>query len=151
MDMVNLIEHLNADGVIDLARTVLFSRSIGCMFLTYLSAIYKLKACVMYYPFTSVKGVVKSKFGAFVALGVQENDFQEPIHYIKQNLNPTLIVHGEQDELIDTSHAYSLMENSGSQCEVKIIQDMGHEIDLRFEHLIIPLNRFFIDHIYPEG
>lgn len=81
--MVNLIEHLLAERVVDLGRTVLFSRSIGCMFLTYLSAIYKIKACVMYYPFTSVKAVVKSKFGSFAAFGIQENDFQEPIHHIK--------------------------------------------------------------------
>ena len=120
------------------------------MFVTYLSALYKLKACIMYYPFTSVKGVVKSKFGSIVAFGVQENNFQEPIHYMKQNLNPTLRVHGEEDELIDKSHAFSLQSTSDSKCEVIILHDMGHEIDLRFEHLIIPLNRFFIDYIYPE-
>ena len=75
MDMVNLIQHLLAEKVIELSSTVLFSRSIGCMFLTYLSAIYKFKACIMYYPFSSVKGVVRSKFGSIAAFGIQENDF----------------------------------------------------------------------------
>lgn len=67
MDMLNLMEHLLAERIISPKRTVFFSRSIGCLCATYLSAIYKVRAMILYYPFYSIKGVVKSKVGSFLA------------------------------------------------------------------------------------
>ena len=146
--MINLMEHLIEKKIINLEKTVFFSRSIGCICSTYLSAIYKVRAMILYYPFYSIKGVVKSKLGALIASTIQENEEEEPIHFIQQNLNPTLIVQGEMDDLIDCSHAYKLQEKSKSYCQVKLIEDMGHEIESRIDHVVYPLRRFFKDYIY---
>jgi hypothetical protein len=67
MDMLNLVEHLISENLITLKSTVFMSRSIGCLCSTYLSAIYKARAMILYYPFYSIKGVVKSKIGSFFA------------------------------------------------------------------------------------
>lgn len=81
-DMINFIEHLVHQKVIDLKKTVFMSRSIGCLCSTYLSAIYKVRAMILYYPFYSIKGIIKSKVGGFLAGTIQENEDEEPLYFI---------------------------------------------------------------------
>jgi uncharacterized protein len=73
-DMDNLILYLSLNRIIFLPKTYIIGRSIGSLFATRLSMHYKFAFLTLVAPFYSVKHIVQSKLGKFLASMVEEKD-----------------------------------------------------------------------------
>lgn len=67
----------------------------------------------------------------FERIGDEYLDFS-PFHLVKENLPPTLILHGEDDELLscDRMREYcQLMSGKGNACSLKCYKGVGHRLN----------------------
>lgn len=148
-DMEYFIDYLLRTKRTKLSRIILMGRSLGGLFALNLSSKFKVKALVLVSTFYSVKEIVKGKFGNFFS-SLFKNDQNEPFELIRNNLNKTLIIHGNKDDMVKVENAEMLFGECKSECHLEIIEDMGHEIHSVFHDLIYPLVKFF-ESLFKEG
>ena len=67
---------------------------------------------------------------------------EEPFQNIQKNLNPTLIIHGKKDKLVDYKQAQMLRETCKSDCKIIYFENMGHEIGYLASHITGPMQVF---------
>ena len=105
-DMRELVERLNSRGEVNMHTTVVFGRSIGSYFASYLSHCFELHSCIIFCGFWSVDKIVENKTIKLIGHMVKQRcDNSEYLRSVKCKV---LILHGmkvrcaQQDDL--TSH-----------------------------------------------
>ncbi|CDW83543.1 UNKNOWN [Stylonychia lemnae] len=122
---------------------ILFGRSMGSGPACQLSSVSKPAALILLSPYTSLKDAVKSLLGTIPSMIVRER-FKN-IEVIKKVSCPTLIVHGQSDQLIPFSHSQHLHINCGGPSKLIMPKRMTHnEFDLQ-KDLFEPIKQFFIE------
>ena len=139
-DMDNFLNFLIDNKVIDPKKTILVGRSLGGLFASKLSTNHKLAGLVLFSAFYSIREIVKAKLGSWFSKTVEEKS--EPCHYIQRNLNPTLIIHGKKDKLVNYQQAEMMKENCRTLCEIDLMDDMGHEMTNYSKHFFTPIKGF---------
>jgi len=66
----------------------------------------------------------------------------EPVHYIQRNLNPTLIIHGKLDKLVNYEQSMKMRDNCRTECRLELMDDMGHEMSNYSKHFFTPIKGF---------
>eukprot|EP00004_Rigifila_ramosa_P002318 TRINITY_DN12410_c0_g1_i1.p1 TRINITY_DN12410_c0_g1~~TRINITY_DN12410_c0_g1_i1.p1 ORF type:complete len:507 (+),score=102.08 TRINITY_DN12410_c0_g1_i1:173-1693(+) len=98
---------------------ILFGRSIGTGAAIHLAASHPVAAMVLVTPYTSLKAVVRSLLGRTAAFV-----FSERFDSVSAAVDvrcPTVLVHGEQDELIPFSHSRELLRALGTPPQHKVL------------------------------
>jgi uncharacterized protein len=106
---------------VDPQRIVAYGRSLGGGAACVLAAQRPLSALVLESTFTSVRDIA----GALRVPGFLVADPFDSISRLAGFRRPTLIVHGEQDQVVPVSHARALHE-ALPQSELVIFRDCGH-------------------------
>ena len=141
-DMKYLVQYLITSEIVSQHKIILMGKSLGGLFASYLSSIVKVKATVLLSCFYSMKDILKDKLGKCISQLVREGG-NEPYDYMRRNLNKTLIIHGEEDDFTRKQHAIKLKEACATECELKLIPEMGHELRALFHDLVDPLVEYF--------
>jgi len=139
-DMDHLVNYLIKADIIDPKRTILLGRSLGGLFASKLSTKYSLGGLVLLSSFYSIREIVKGKVGEFLSSVVVEGE--DTSDFIKINKNPTLIIHGQDDTLVKPNHAIMLEKACNTDCQLIMIEDMGHELESVFHELVTPISKF---------
>jgi len=66
----------------------------------------------------------------------------EPVHYIQRNLNPTLIIHGKLDKLVNYEQSMKMRDNCRTEGRLELMDDMGHEMSNYSKHFFTPIKGF---------
>lgn len=79
---------------------------------------------VLISPFTSIRNIVKEKYGRIAEIVVADNfNNQENIRKLRC---PTMIVHGIKDKLVPFNHSVDLLLASKQPCHLFLKVDMAH-------------------------
>lgn len=89
------------------SNIILLGRSMGSGPVVHLAANRKPGAIVLLSPYTSIKQVVYEKFSFFSALVTEQFD---NLSLCKDIKSPTLLIHGQKDQLIGMDHSQKLLE-----------------------------------------
>lgn len=105
---------------------VAFGRSLGSGVALYLAAQRRLSHLVLITPYDSILAVAKKQF-PFFPVGILLKDKYDSLSLVDKISSPTLIVAGEQDNIIPVSHSKTLYEALDAEnAHLKIIQNAGH-------------------------
>lgn len=119
---------------------IIYGRSMGTGPVVYLASSRQPGAVVLMSAYTSIKRVVKEKFSFLSAL---VNEHFDNLALADKIRSPTLLIHGEKDELIHYSHSEELCGGM-TNCSSHIITpcNMTHNGFDFFKNLIKPLLKF---------
>lgn len=123
---------------------ILIGRSMGSGPACQLAVQYpSISALILLSPYTSLKQAVKTLLGTLASLIVRERF--ENIKLIEKVRCPTLIIHGQADEVIHESHAIALHQNCGGPSKLIMPAGMTHNDCEMQKDLIKPIEQFFIE------
>lgn len=77
-------------------------------------------------PYTSLKAATRTYLGGFASLLVRERF--DNLTAIKSVRCPTLIIHGQADDIIPESHAIQLHQNCGGPSKLILPEKMTHNV-----------------------
>lgn len=123
---------------------VFVGRSMGTGPSCQLAAKYQSVAgLVLISPYTSLRAATASYIGSFASLIVRERfDNAKAIQGVRC---PTLIIHGQNDDIIPESHALELHKTCGGPCKLIMPETMTHnEFDTQ-KDLVRPIAQFFVE------
>ena len=104
---------------------ILIGRSMGSGPACELAAKNKqVAALVLLSPYTSLKAATRTYLGSIASLLVRER-FENSV-VIRDVKCPTLIIHGQNDNIIPESHAIELHSNCGGPCKLIMPENMTH-------------------------
>lgn len=104
---------------------ILIGRSMGSGPACALAVEYpNVSALVLLSPYTSLKQAVKTLLGTLASLIVRERF--ENLKLIEKVKCPTLLIHGQADDLIPQSHAIQLHQNCGGPSKLIMPAGMTH-------------------------
>ena len=134
-----VVQHLGFDP----KDVILFGRSMGSGPACHLASTMKPAALILLSPYTSLKDAVKTLVGKLPALLVRDR-FKNS-EAISKVLSPTLIVHGQSDQLIPYSHSQALHELCGGPSKLIMPRKMTHnEFDMQRD-LFEPIKQFLVE------
>jgi len=135
-----LIEHMKYDP----RDIILLGRSMGSGPACALAVQYPtIQSLILVSPYTSIKQVVKTLVGSVASYLVKERF--ENIEIIDKVRCPTLIIHGQNDQVIHESHAIALHDKCGGPAKLIMPKDMTHNDFDVYKDLIQPINQFFVE------
>lgn len=140
-DILRFVEYLFDDLGIDSHNTILLSRSLGCLFLSKVAQQYDLKGLILICPFYSVKQVISDKIGTLFG-GLIAGGEAEPYKNLQGVITPSLLIHGDKDNVINKSQSMMLKDVIGESAEVHLVKDMGHEMSAFFSSLVPIIDQF---------
>lgn len=106
-------------------HVVLMGRSLGSGATSAVASTEKVDAVIYLSPFSSVKELVKDFSGEFIADQIDERwNVSEYTSKINENV-PVFIIHGEDDHLIDPSHALRIRD-SRKGVGLHMLPNKGH-------------------------
>jgi len=125
------------------SQIVLFGRSLGSGPATYLASQYPVGGLILVSAFSSIRGAVQSIAGSLLAWGVKEH-FPN-IQLISNVSCSTLIIHGENDQLIPLEHSLRLFKRCRARKLLTTPPTMDHNSNLFAEasFLAVPAIHFF--------
>lgn len=103
---------------------ILVGRSMGSGPATYLASKNKVSSLVLVSPYTSLKAATRSYLGGIASVFVRERF--DNLAVIPKVQCPTLIIHGQRDDLIPGSHAIELHRACGGPCKLIMPEQMTH-------------------------
>lgn len=103
---------------------ILIGRSLGTSPSTYLSSQREVAGLVLISPMYSIKRVVKDLIGKILSSFIV--DTFENYKYIPNVKSPILIIHGQNDVLINYKHSIDLYNLTKSPCELVLPEHMDH-------------------------
>lgn len=136
---------------------ILFGRSIGTGICTRFAAENQVLALMLLSPFTSIKAVVQSGGGHKTLGGMAAsliNDCFTSVKAIRHVAAPVLILHGEQDSIVPSSHGVALHKAAGTlSCKLKLFPEMGHNDVFDDEHRerLLAQIKLFVDPLLKTG
>ncbi len=105
---------------------VSFGRSLGSGIALYLASQRQLSHLVLITPYDSILAVAKKQF-PFFPVSILLKDKYDSLSLIEQISLPTLILAGEQDNIIPVSHSVMLHEALETKnAHLKILKNVGH-------------------------
>ena len=123
---------------------ILVGRSMGSGPACALATEYThISALILLSPYTSLRQVAKSFIGTLASLFVRERF--ENLKLIEKVRCPTLIIHGQADELIPDSHAIQLYETCGGPSKLIMPEGMTHNEFSMQKDIIKPMEQFFVE------
>jgi dienelactone hydrolase len=125
------------------SQIVLFGRSLGSGPAVHLASQYPVGGLILVSAFSSIRGVVQSIAGGFLAWGVKEHF---PNLQLISNVScSTLIIHGESDGLIPVEHSLRLFKRCRARKLLITPPTMDHNSNLFCEasYLAVPAIHFF--------
>jgi len=140
-DAERVINFLVSDLLIPLSKIILLGRSIGCGPATYIATRFCVKGLILISPFASLEKLMGDLLGVWGKTLVKNRfDNQQRVKDIKC---PLLLLHGQSDNLIPSSHSALLYQNSVTFTELYIHNSMTHS-ELNYQvHLLDPIISFF--------
>jgi len=120
----------------------LFGRSLGTGPCVQLAASYDVAGVILVSPFTSIKSLFRAQVGTFADMVVDRFPSSELVPSIR---SPTLIIHGQQDNLIPLSHGKALYDLLNTRKMLVCPATMGHNHSLLKDIgvLVLPMTQFF--------
>lgn len=119
---------------------IIFGRSLGTSPSSFLASRKPLAGLILISPMLSIKNVARDILGKFVSFFLK--DRFENYKYISKVECPILIIHGQNDALINYSHSTQLYNLSKAPCELILPEHMDHnEFDF-FQEFSEPLLEF---------
>lgn len=140
-DLENFIGFLKNFKIIELKKTIILGRSLGCLFASKLSTKFNFACLVLISPFYSIRKMISEKIGNFLGRVMEEKD--ETFAFIKENLNLTLIIHGKKDKVCSVQHAEKLKCECKSKCHLVLNEDMEHCIT-HFRKEVLEHVKYFV-------
>lgn len=117
---------------------------------THLASLYpRIAALILVSPYTSFKAVTKSYAGTVASLLVRERF--DNLQKIKSVKCPTLIIHGQRDEIIPVQHSKDLHAACNCPCKLILPSKMSHNNHNRKEGgsvekaVVEPMKAFFVE------
>lgn len=98
---------------ISLNRILVMGRSLGSGPACWIANKYEVAGLILISPFTSIKEVASHHYGVFGSLLIK-NRFNN-LENIKEVKCPTLIIHGNEDEVVPIRHSEALSRSILSQ------------------------------------
>lgn len=119
-----------------------FGRSIGTGPAITLASLYKFAGVILVTPFLSVQKLFRDRVGPLA--GLVEEWFAN-CDAMPKITSPTMIVHGQRDEMIQVYHGESLFEQLKSRKLFVSPPDMEHNTNLlcNLQILVLPMFQFF--------
>lgn len=120
----------------------IFGRSIGTGPAVALASLFTFAGLILVTPFLSVRELFRDRVGPFSALVEEWFSNQEAAPKIT---SPTMIIHGQRDELIACRHGESLYELLRARKLLVSPPDMEHNTNLltNLEFFVLPMFQFF--------
>jgi esterase/lipase len=106
------------------SNIILFGRSLGTSPSCFLASKRPVAGLVLISPMYSIRKVVEDILGKFVSYFM--NDKFENYKYISNVKSPILIIHGQNDALINYSHSTELYNLTKTPCELILPENMDH-------------------------
>lgn len=125
------------------SQIVLFGRSLGSGPAVHLASQYPVGGLILVSSFSSIRGAVQSIAGSLLAWGVKEHF---PNLQLISNVScATLIIHGENDNLIPVDHSLRLFQRCRARKLLVTPPTMDHNSNLFAEasFLAVPAIHFF--------
>jgi esterase/lipase len=139
-DSLILYDYLTKVLNISPNNIIIFGRSLGTSPGTYLASNRKVTSLVLISPMISIRTVVKDIMGTLISYFIK--DRFETIKMIEKVVNPILIIHGQNDNLIRYYHSTELYNKALAPCELILPENMDHnEFDF-FQEFSEPLLDF---------
>jgi len=120
----------------------LFGRSLGTGPCVQLAAAHDVAGVILVSPFTSIKSLFRAQVGALA--DIVEDRFPSS-DLVPAIVSPTLIIHGQQDNLIPLSHGKALYDLLNTRKMLVCPATMGHNHSLLKDIgvLVLPMTQFF--------
>jgi len=96
---------------------------------------------VLLSPYTSLKEATRTYLGSIAAMFVRERF--DNLKAIRDVRCPTLLIHGQQDNIIPESHAIELHSNCGGPSKLILPKSMTHNDYNVLRDLVKPIEQFF--------
>lgn len=125
-DSETVINYLIKDLAIPEKHIIPIGRSVGTGPATHVASKYDMGGLILVSPYTSLKKLVGDHFGKLAKWMIAER-FQN-IEKIANVNCPTILIHGDMDELISSNHSFELQKKikDGVYSEVYISKTMTH-------------------------
>lgn len=122
------------------SNIIVFGRSLGTSPSTFLASRRPIAGLILISPMYSIRKVVEDILGKFVSYFM--NDKFENYKYIGDVKCPILIIHGQNDILINYNHSTELYNLTKAPCELILPENMDHnEFDF-YQEFSEPLVEF---------
>jgi len=139
-DTLIIYDYLTINMKIPKENILIFGRSLGTSPSTFLASRKDVAGLILISPMLSIKTVVKDILGKYISLFMKDRfENKKMISHVKC---PILIIHGQNDVLINYSHSTELFNLSKAPCELILPENMDHnEFDF-FQEFSEPLLEF---------
>lgn len=109
---------------------------------TYLAWKRKVGGLILFAPYLSIHAAAKDLTGSFLAFFVKQRFKNEKL--IKDVYCPTIIIHGEKDEVINCKHGRKLYKLSGANQKLLLTpKTMSHNKFRLKDEFVAPVKLFF--------
>lgn len=130
---------------------IVFGRSIGTGPALKLASQFRFSGLILITPFLSVRELFRDRIGPLADVF---EDWYPNQHRATSVRCPTIIIHGQRDEMINHSHGERLYELLRSRKRLVSPEDMEHNTNLMNDaaYLLIPVTQFFAlpDFVFSE-
>lgn len=119
-----------------------FGRSIGTGPAIGLASLFRIAGLILVTPFLSVRDLFRDRVGPFASLVEERFDSKSLVSKI---VAPTMIIHGQRDELISCRHGESLYELLRARKLLISPPEMEHNTNLLtdLQYFVLPMFQFF--------
>lgn len=130
---------------------IVFGRSIGTGPAVKLASQFRFSGLILITPFLSVRQLFRDRIGPLADLVDDWFPSQQRVTNVRC---PTIIIHGQRDEMINHKHGEKLYELLRSRKRLVSPEDMEHNTNLMNDptYLLVPVTQFFAlpDFIFSE-
>eukprot|EP00929_Paragymnodinium_shiwhaense_P074260 TRINITY_DN37992_c0_g1_i1.p1 TRINITY_DN37992_c0_g1~~TRINITY_DN37992_c0_g1_i1.p1 ORF type:complete len:676 (-),score=101.20 TRINITY_DN37992_c0_g1_i1:139-2166(-) len=128
-----------------------FGRSIGTGPAVGLASLFSFAGVILVTPFLSVQELFRDRVGPFA--GLVEEWFAN-MEGVSKITSPTMIIHGQRDELVSCRHGETLYELLKSRKLLVSPPEMEHNTNLltNLQYFVLPMFQFFAlpDYVFQE-
>ncbi len=115
----------------DIEDIILYGESLGSGIAVSLAQNNLSKAIILEGPYSSISDVAADKYWFLPVRWLIKDEFNSQI-YIRNLMQPILILHGEKDKTIPFKFAQKLHDNAGKKAQLEVFPEGGH-VDL-YDH-----------------
>lgn len=111
---------------VDPEHIIIYGRSLGCYFATYLAAQVAPKMLILEAPFYSMEHIIRRILPIYPIRQMLRYPF-ETYYWFRDVTCPTFLIHGQKDALVPRSHSVKLQKENPSIAQLFTITGGGHK------------------------